>query len=343
MSGEGRLLQTIGRIKKRIKQRNAIIFLQETHNAFFLLESIWTGSINVSMGSGGSRGVITLCTKDLSVLAFEADNEGRALFTLINCGNNNFFSAANIYSPNDHTVSRQFISNTACKWDSFTLKCLSNLQNQVNCFPILAGDLNCVLYSHDAQSRLWPLKERQLADTIISIAEERGLANSVLKSPHGNNFTWNRIDAFFVCASLLDFIKKYDTIWDFVKSDHAGIWVELNFVQAKLRGRSYPKLYSSDLKLPGAHKEIKSDIEQAIKEFPSHWNPHQKLDFIKVVIRTKVLEIRSKNRLNKNELELLHQQIETYKALPTLNEQQSKEFNELRSRIYKVEENLGES
>ena len=349
LSGEGRLLQTIGRIKKRIKQRNAIIFLQETHNAnILLLESTWTGSVNVAMGSGGSRGVITLCTKDLSVPAYEADSEGRALFTLIDCGNNNFFSAANIYSPNDHTASKQFINNTACKWDSFTLKCLSNLQNQVNCLPILAGDLNCVLYSHDAQSRLWPLKERQLADTIISIAEERGLANSVLKSPHGNNFTWNRgqsfskIDAVFVCASLLDFIIKYDTIWDFVKSDHAAIWVELNFVQAKLKGRSYPKLYSSDLKLPGAHTEIKSEIEQAIKEFPSHWNPHQKLDFIKVVIRTKVLEIRSKNRLNQNELEVLRQQIETYKSLPTLNEQQSKEFNELRSRIYEVEENESE-
>ena len=35
-------------------------FLQESHNTnIVLLESIWNGPINVSMGTGGSRGVIT--------------------------------------------------------------------------------------------------------------------------------------------------------------------------------------------------------------------------------------------------------------------------------------------
>ena len=52
LSNDGRLLQAIGRIKKRLKQRNAIIFLQETHNAnILLLENIWTGTVNVSMGT----------------------------------------------------------------------------------------------------------------------------------------------------------------------------------------------------------------------------------------------------------------------------------------------------
>ena len=153
LSNDGRLLQAIGRIKKRLKQRNAIIFLQETHNAnILLLENIWTGTVNVSMGTGGSRGVITLCTKDISVLAFESDNDGRSIFTFLNIGNNNYISTANVYSPNDHVISKQFIQNTTTRWDRFTASCSDNTNGISNCFLILAGDLNCVLSPYDAQS-----------------------------------------------------------------------------------------------------------------------------------------------------------------------------------------------
>ena len=142
LSNDGRLLQAIGRIKKRLKQRNAIIFLQETHNAnILLLENIWTGTVNVSMGTGGSRGLITLCTKDISVIAFESDDDGRSIFTFLNIGNNNYISTANVYSPNDHVISKQFIQNTTTRWDRFTASCSDNTNGISNCFLILAGDL----------------------------------------------------------------------------------------------------------------------------------------------------------------------------------------------------------
>ena len=349
LSNDGRLLQAIGRIKKRLKQRNAIIFLQETHNAnILLLENIWTGTVNVSMGTGGSRGVITLCTKDISVIAFESDDDGRSIFTFLNIGNNNYISTANVYSPNDHVISKQFIQNTTTRWDRFTASCSDNTNGISNCFLILAGDLNCVLSPYDAQSRSWPPRERQLAESILNIVEERGLSNSDIKSPYGNNFTWNRgsvfskIDAIFVCCTLLNAITKYNTIWDFVKSDHAAIWLEIELNRGTARGRSYPKLNGNDLKAPGAFQEVRGEIAQAISLFPNHWNPHQKLDFIKVVIRTKVLEIRARNRVSKSEVENLYQQMERFKSLTFLDENQAKEFNDLRAHIHKIEEDEAE-
>ena len=48
-----RLLQTVSRIKKLLRNKDCIIFLQETHNAnLILLESVWEGSVHVSPGTG---------------------------------------------------------------------------------------------------------------------------------------------------------------------------------------------------------------------------------------------------------------------------------------------------
>ena len=173
---------------------------------------------------------------------------------------------------------------------------------------------------------------------------ERDLYDSVLRSPNGNNYTWNRgntfskLDYIFVSADLLDLTTSYDTIWDLVKSDHAAIKICIKLDGSTKRGKSYPKLFLSDIKSDGAIEHIKNEICKAIDEFPKHWNPHQKLDFIKVVIRTNTLELRSKNKISTQSIELLPQEIDSFKAIPTLDEQQSVEFNNIRSKLYKEEE-----
>ena len=74
LTSDQRLLQAIGRLKKKIKTSTAVIFLQETHNTnIILLENIWRGNVNISSGTGGSKGVVTLSTDNLEVLSFESD------------------------------------------------------------------------------------------------------------------------------------------------------------------------------------------------------------------------------------------------------------------------------
>ena len=69
LTSDQRLLQAIGKIKRNIKLKDAIIFLQETHNANLeLIENLWQGNVNIAAGTGGSRGVITLSTKNLKVI-----------------------------------------------------------------------------------------------------------------------------------------------------------------------------------------------------------------------------------------------------------------------------------
>ena len=340
-----RLLQTIGKLKKHIKKSECIIFLQETHNAnLVLLESIWEGSVHISPGTGGSKGVITLCTRNLNTICFKTDEEGRFLFTTIKLPNNRLINTANLYSPNDHNLSYQFISETFNEWNDFCINAMAYTTDQSLTSSVIAGDFNCVLNLQDSQQRTWSAKEQHLADHIRTNIENQEMYDSAIRSQNGNNFTWNRgeifskIDHIFVTHDLLASTTKYNTIWDLVKSDHAAIQISINLEVKSNRGRSYPKLSLSDLKGNGVIGEIRDEIHKAIKDFPPHWNPHLKLDYIKLVIRTKILEIRAINKKNRESLQVLRDNVTYFNSLPLLNNQQVTDFANARSELYKAEE-----
>ena len=349
LTSDVRLLQAIGKIKKRIKTKHAIIFMQETHNTnIALLESIWKGSVNISMGTGGSRGFITFCTLDIVTVAFKADSEGRYVFTNTKIGDNKYLFSANLYSPNDHKASKMFFSNAIDEWENF-------YQEQSNILPpnhhglfAVAGDLNCVLQEFDMQNRIWTCKEKDLAESIVTRMEQCGLYDSVLRSNNGNNYTWcrdktfSKIDHIFVCENILRSITKYDTIWDLVKSDHAAISINANFHTEARRGKSYPKLNASDISSKYNKEELRKEIAENIRGFPSHWNPHQKLDYIKMVIRTKTLELRNKDKIDDSLLSQLRANLEYLKTLTNLNDNEVDLFNNLRSMVYEEEEKQAE-
>ena len=347
LTSDQRLLQAIGRIKKRIKTCQSIIFLQETHNAnLILLENIWKGNVNISNGTGGSRGVITLSTEGFEVLAFQSDEDGRYLFTTFKFNNNKMCHTANIYSPNNHNVARGFFANALEKWDEY---CNNLVDPNSIASYVVAGDLNCVISGKDSQNRNRTKAERDLAEDITTYMDDRGLFDSVLRSPNGNNFTWNRVNIFskidyiYLDQELLGNIKGYYTVWDLVKSDHAAICIDLNILGVNQnRGRSYPKLSHLDLKNKEDCDNIRSAINDAIREFPKHWNPHQKLDYVKVVLRTITLEIRSMNKMPRSIIDLLRLELEEFNKLIFLDEDQTKKFNELRVNLYREEEKQAE-
>ena len=340
-----RLLQTVSKLKKCYKNKECIIFLQETHNAnIILLESVWEGSVNVSPGTGGSRGVITLCTSKFKTISFKTDVEGRFLFTTIKLPDNRLINTINLYSPNDHNQSFQFITEVFNEWNSYYIKSLTFTTNPLLISSIIAGDFNCVLKPQDSQQRTWSSKEQRLADHILTNIESQDLYDSVLRSQNGNNFTWNRgntfskIDHVFVSKDILEATVKYSTLWDLIKSDHAAIQITINFNSNCSRGRSYPKLSLLDLKGDDTVRIIREEIKKAIEESPPHWNPHMRLDYVKLVIRTKILEIRAVNKKDKASIQALRDNVNFFCSLPFLNSQQATEFEYARSQLYKEEE-----
>ena len=227
LTSDARLLQAIGRIKKKIKDVPHIIFIQESHNAnLILLENIWKGSVTISPGSGGSKGIITLCTGDISLINFESDDGGRYLFTTFEISKNSYVNTLNLYAPNNHVISKQFFKNVLTKWDSYINFQSITLPYDHTSSSIIAGDFNCVINNTDLQNRTWTTKEKDLAESIEDLMDGRLMYDSTLRSHLGNNFTWNRgntfskIDYIFLSCDLLNAIVANDTIWDLVKTDH---------------------------------------------------------------------------------------------------------------------------
>ena len=166
----------VSKLNKCFKNKECILFLQETHNAnIILLESIWEGSVNVSPGTGGSRGVITLCTRNLNTISFKTDVEGRYLFTTIKLPDNRLINTVNLYSPNDHNESFQFISEIFNEWNGFCIDSLAYTTNPTSISSIIAGDFSCVLNPQDSQQQTWSSKEQRLADHILTNIENQDL------------------------------------------------------------------------------------------------------------------------------------------------------------------------
>ena len=61
-----------------------------------------------------------------------------------------------------------------------------------------------------------------------------------------------------------------------------------------------------------------------------------------MVIRTKALENRAKNTISKDQLQALKLELEYFKNLDYLDEEQTNSFNNLRIEIYKEEEKQDE-
>ena len=349
LTNDLRLMQAIGRLKNNIRHCSSVIFLQETHNAnLILLENLWQGNVNVAVGTGGSRGVITLTTSDIVVKSFESDLEGRYIFTTIYLGKEYYINTANIYSPNNHGQAKNFYNTLFNNWDEYCNEVLRTLPTDNNLNSIIAGDLNCVINNSDLQNRNRTSSEKELAEVIESHMSNRGLLDSVLRSSNGNNFTWNRgntfskIDYIFVSHQIVAGIKAYDTVWDLVKSDHAAICLKVELYTIPNKGRSYPKLSALDISNSNDREELRREISEAITNFPKHWDPHQKLDYIKVVIRTKVLEIRSYNKITEAQLDSLRRELDEYSKYTYLSEAQANAFNNLRIMIHNEEERQAE-
>jgi len=118
-----KLLSTLGKLKKRFKEK-AIILLQETHwlNDNILNDTWGENMYALSNGSRNSRGVAILVTKDLKVEGYSSDDDGRLIFASIVDTNDDHFLIVNLYAPNDWISSKQFFVNMFEGMDRFRLQ-----------------------------------------------------------------------------------------------------------------------------------------------------------------------------------------------------------------------------
>ena len=118
--------------------------------------------------------------------------------------------------------------------------------------------------------------------------------------------TWRRgnclskLDYVYVSHSLATNIAKAELLWyEFgALFDHAALRVKFQGSSGTLRGRSFPKIFKTDISTEQDKMWLAEQIRHCEAQIPPHWNPHMRLDFIKTTLRSKTLELRQMNARN---------------------------------------------
>ena len=138
-----------------IVRGGGIVMLQETHlTKIEQITSSYKENFELSNYKSNSAGVITLFSKDFEVLYNTRDEVGRKLFTVVQNRNEKYL-LINIYCPNDHRTSIDFI-------EEVYLKTVEILNDFPDCYIILAGDFNCCMSNNDYLNRNKSTVENEL-------------------------------------------------------------------------------------------------------------------------------------------------------------------------------------
>ena len=170
---------------------------------------------------------------------------------------------------------------------------VAEFEMSYNCPRILImGDLNLTFCSEECKNRRFSSQEKNVSKSVKQMCLDLNL-----KDVWENNtkFTWRRAnsDSFSTIDRILfsgnEFkLTNCDTNWSLSCSDHAAVEACFNIKdeQAPQRRSRITRLDPSVVNDPATRQEIVKEIENLILLAPRDWNPHTRLDYAKMCIRT---------------------------------------------------------
>ncbi len=165
--------------------------------------------------------------------------------------------------------------------------------------------VNTACSDYNSVNRVTTNQESRLANIVAAELDDRGLKDTIeLLDDDCSCYTWRRgicaskLDYIFTTVGLQSSIKSCRTEWFAYGSqfDHAAVSISFD-LSANKRGRSYPKIFQSDIKDESSSQWIRAQLMQVIDQIPDYWDPHMKYEFIKTMLRSKVLELRQMNKV----------------------------------------------
>ena len=125
-------------------------------------------------------------------------------------------------------------------------------------------------------------------------------------TPASTTTTMSRLDMILVTASKASMCTKAEVDWTSVESDHAGVQIWLDICKKAPRGPGLFKVNGSLLEDPLKLMQAKAQIDTMMQQLDPTWNPHQKLEFFKLCVRTTLSQIgQITSSIEKQELLLL--------------------------------------
>ena len=157
--------------------------------------------------------------------------------------------------------------------------------------------------------------------------------------------TWRRgtclskLDYVFLSRSICSYVKSASTCWQKFGAnlDHAAVEVTIEPRLRSQRGRSFPKIYKSDIASERDRLWIREQLQLCERQILQHWDPHLKLDFVKTMLRSKVLELRHMNKFI-DSAEEIRREVNSIMAVVPLSPESSNKVEALRLRLAEIEE-----
>jgi len=273
-------------------EMNAIIFLQETHIVNTeTFEMSWKHNLISNCVKTNSAGTMILYNKKFKLLEKVFDKEGRRITAVLQDGDeeNDGLILSNVYYPNDHKAAIKFAEQTY----------VEILESQVKYpnFPIICGgDINACLTKNDSMNRATSVAEQQLVKSILENNRLINLVDSYRYKHSEDGYTWkrgncySRLDHIFVSREIISLLNSAETCWTFESSDHAALRIEFIKKEEIRRGPGIVKVNSRVLEDPKVAMRIGEEIKMMMDEAGEHWDPHKKLEFLKVAIRSSIAE-----------------------------------------------------
>ena len=194
-------------------------------------------------------------------------------------------SINNIYAPNDHNI------------EFFTFIYDKLFEHKLN-FPeskvIIGGDFNLVLGQVDSVNRNSNNAESRSRKFILEQNVLLGLKDGYRISNPTGGFTWSRgncmsrLDMILLNSSLTELGLDAKIDWGFDISDHAMLEIKFKIKVAISKGKGLFRVNTKVLENKLNLEEVQSELNFQLSHIPEHWNPHQKLDYVKMSIRSTI-------------------------------------------------------
>ena len=276
---------------KSQKDKDQFFFFQETFvTKPNKIPYLWRGNLHFTPGSGNGSGCITLLSSHINLIeTVDFGMRGHIIVCQKSGDSKASYIAANIYAPCPNNQEKvTFFEEIFDK--------LSELIITYECENVIvAGDFNLNFGANEVKNRNYSAQEKRVAQIVASFSEGIGLCDvwrETKKTCHtwrrANSDTFSTIDRILFSKAFLE-INAVSTNWSLSMSDHAAIELTLSQKGVATQGRSkITRLDPSLLKIPECKEKIVEEFETMFAHAGNGWNPHLKLEYAKMCIRTVV-------------------------------------------------------
>ena len=289
------------------KDKDQFFLFQETFlTKPSIIPYLWRGNLHFTPGSGNGSGCVTLLSSHINVVhSTDLGMRGHILVCQKSGDQKISYIIANIYAPCPNNQEK--ITFFEGIFDKLSELIITYECNNIIC----AGDFNLNFAASEVKNRNYSAQERRVAQVVMGFLEGMGLAD-VWKEAKKRHYTWQRsnsdtfstIDRILLSNTSLK-VKNVSTNWSLSMSDHAAIELTLTVNGEIATNKSkITRLDPSLLKNPDCKAKIIENFESMLALSGDGWNPHLKLEYAKMCIRTVVEQVqadRKKKELSEEE------------------------------------------